>query len=85
MKGDIGQHGGQSWSSKQDEVPRVAEGLPKQSSRHFYQKKRGVHKISARHSGAGNGCANFMGAWHFWFFLLENLHAHKIPPFRGGF
>ena len=31
-----------------------------------------------------NGCANFMGAWHFWFFLLENPHAHKIPPFRGG-
>ena len=29
------------------------------------QKKRGVHKISARNSGAGNGCANFMGAWHF--------------------
>ena len=26
---------------------------------------RGVHKISARNSGAGNGCANFMGAWHF--------------------
>ena len=20
----------------------------------------------------------------FWFFLLENSHAHKIPPFRGG-
>ena len=20
----------------------------------------------------------------FWFFLLENPHAHKIPPFRGG-
>ena len=20
----------------------------------------------------------------FWFFLLENTHAHKIPPFRGG-
>ena len=32
----------------------------------FYnQKKRGVHKISARNSGAGNGCANLMGAWHF--------------------
>ena len=29
------------------------------------QKKRDVHKISARDSGAGNGCANFMGAWHF--------------------
>ena len=31
----------------------------------FYQKKRDVHKISARNSGAGNGCASFMGAWHF--------------------
>ena len=20
----------------------------------------------------------------FWFFLLENPHAHKIPPFRAG-
>ena len=20
----------------------------------------------------------------FWFFLLENPHAHEIPPFRGG-
>ena len=20
----------------------------------------------------------------FWFFLPENLHAHNIPPFRGG-
>ena len=20
----------------------------------------------------------------FWFFLLENPHAHKIPPFKGG-
>ena len=30
------------------------------------QKKRDVHKISARNSGAGNGCADFMGAWHFW-------------------
>ena len=30
-----------------------------------YQKKRDVHKISARNSGAGNGCADFMGAWHF--------------------
>ena len=30
-----------------------------------WSEKRGVHKISARNSGAGNGCANFMGAWHF--------------------
>ena len=21
----------------------------------------------------------------FWFFLLKNPHAHKIPPLRGGF
>ena len=34
---------------------------------------------------AGNGCANFMGAWHFLVLLLENPHAHKILPFRGGF
>ena len=29
------------------------------------QKKRDVHKISPRNSGAGNGCADFMGACHF--------------------
>ena len=27
--------------------------------------KRDVHKISGRNSGAGNGRADFMGAWHF--------------------
>ena len=49
------------------------------------QKKRGVHKISARNSGAGNGCANFMGAWHFLVLSAgKPPHAHKIPPFRGG-
>ena len=49
------------------------------------QKKRDVHKISARNSGAGNGCANFMDAWHFWVLSAgKNPHAHKIPPFRGG-
>ena len=29
------------------------------------QKKRGVHKISARNSGAGMAAPIFMGAWHF--------------------
>ena len=48
------------------------------------QKKHDVHKISARNSGAGNGCANFMGGWHLGFFLLENPHAHRIPRLRGG-
>ena len=37
-----------------------------------------------RNCGDGNGCANFMGAWKIAFFLQENLHAHKIPRFRGG-
>ena len=32
---------------------------------YLFSEKRDVHKISARNSGAGNGCANFMGAWHF--------------------
>ena len=39
-----------------------------------FQKKRDVHQISARNSGAGNGCADFMGAWLFWF-----LSAGKPP------
>ena len=50
------------------------------------QKKRGVHKISARNSGAGNGCANFMGAWHF---LVLSAGKPPLPiKFRllgGGF
>ena len=41
-------------------------------------------KMFARNSGTGNGRANFMGAWKKAFFLQENLHAHKIPRFRGG-
>ena len=28
-----------------------------------YQKNPRVHKIFVRNSGAGNGCANFMGTW----------------------
>ena len=43
-----------------------------------------IHKTFVRDSGAGHGCANFMGAWNFSFFLQENLHVHKIPRFRGG-
>ena len=37
----------------------------------------------ARNSGAGNGCANFKGAWKMRSFCKKN-HAHKIPRFRGG-
>ena len=62
---------------------------PKWSFRPFwpkspYQKNPRVHKIRVRNSGAGNGCANFMGAWKNALFLQENLHVHKIPRFRGG-
>ena len=49
------------------------------------QKKPGVRNSSARNSGAGNGCAKFMGAWHFWVLSAGNPHAHKIPRFRRGF
>ena len=38
----------------------------------------------ARNSGAGNGCANFMSAWKNCVLSAGNLHAHKIPRFRGG-
>ena len=48
------------------------------------QKNPRVRKIYVCNSGAGNGCANFMGAWKNALFLQENLHVHKIPPFRGG-
>ena len=39
-----------------------------------FQKNPHVRNLSARNSGAGNGCANFMGAWHF---LV--LSAGKLP------
>ena len=43
-------------------------------------------KYSARNSRAGNGCAKFMGTWHFLALSAgENLHAHKIPRFRSGY
>ena len=41
-------------------------------------------KFSARHSGAGNGCANFMGAWKKGFLSAGKSHVHKIPRFGGG-
>ena len=30
----------------------------------LFQKKPHVRKISARNSGTGNGCTNFVSAWH---------------------
>ena len=38
----------------------------------------------ARNSRAGNGCANFMGAWNFGFFLQGNFDARRNPHFGPG-
>ena len=41
-------------------------------------------KFSARNSGAGNGCANFMGAWKNAFFLQEKAMSIKFLVLGGG-
>ena len=42
-------------------------------------------KFLVRNSGAGNGCANFMGAWTNEFFLQKKKPMSiETPPFRGG-
>ena len=48
------------------------------------QKNPRVRKIFVRNSGAGNGCANFMGAWKKCVLSAGITHVHKIPPVRGG-
>ena len=48
------------------------------------QKNPCVRKISARNSGAGNGCANFMGAWKNAFFLQEEAMSIKFLVFFLG-
>ena len=48
------------------------------------QKKHGVHKISARNSGPEMAAPILWAPGTFWFFLLENPHAHKISSFRRG-
>ena len=41
-------------------------------------------KFSVRNSGAGNGCANFMGAWKNAFFLQEKAMSIKFLVLGGG-
>ena len=48
------------------------------------QKNPRVHKIFVRNFGAGNGCANFMGASKKCVLSAGKTHVDKIPPFRGG-
>ena len=43
-----------------------------------------VRKIVSRNSGAGNGCANFMGAWKNSFFLQEKPMSMKFLLLGGG-
>ena len=45
--------------------------------------KSRVRKIRVRNSGAGNGCANFMGTWKMRSFCRKTC-VHKIPRFGGG-
>ena len=49
-----------------------------------HQKKRDVHKISPVTLGPEMAAPILWAPGIFWFFLLENPHAHKIPPFKGG-
>ena len=50
----------------------------------YSQKKLDVHDISARNSGAGNGRADFMGAWHFGFFCRKTPMPIKFLLLGGG-
>ena len=51
----------------------------------FFQKEILVSvEFSVRNSGAGNGCANFMGTWKNCVLSAGKTHVHKIPRFRGG-
>ena len=49
----------------------------------MHNSEKAACNFSARNFGAGYGCANLWAPGVFWFFLLENPRAHKIPPFRG--
>ena len=51
----------------------------------FCQKNPRVRKVFARNSGAGNGCANFMGVWKNAFFLQENPMPIKFLVLGGVF
>ena len=65
---------------------RVLKGVAPRGRQFYYiQKNPRVRKIFVRNCGAGNGRADLMGAWKNALFLQEDLHVHKIPPFRGGY
>ena len=56
-----------------------------QSRKILQSEKAHVHYFSARNSGAENGCANFMGAWHFLvLFAWKTPMPIKFLIFGGG-
>ena len=58
--------------------------LVSDSNRSDNQKNPRVRKIFVRNSGAGNGCADFMGAWKNAFFLQEKPMSIKFLLLGGG-
>ena len=50
----------------------------------FSEESSCSYNFFARNSGAGNGCANFMGAWKKCVLSAGKPHAHKSPRFRKG-
>ena len=57
----------------------VGNNIPRDNFKILNQKMPHVCTLPDRGSRAGNGCANYMGAWDFVALSAENLHAHKIP------
>ena len=51
--------------------------------REYFRKILVSVKLFARNSGAGNGCANFMGAWKTCVLPAGQTHALKIPGIWG--
>ena len=76
--------GAEVQKSLSHQCKRLVSALPHQNPKSPFalspnQKKRDVHKISACNSGAGNGCADFMGAWRFF-----GSFCWKTPCHGGG-
>ena len=60
-------------------------GQIRQTAPLFRTKKNNLVSVElfARNAGAGNGCINLMGAWKICVLSAVNVHAHKLPRFRG--
>ena len=50
----------------------------------FFQKTPHACSFSARNSGARNGCANFVGAWHCWVLSAGEPPSPSNSSFLGG-